>query len=902
MAALGHPIVKVSGRRTKEQQETLYAQGRTTGKPGAIITQKSGAPGDESLHQLGRATDFAFVDPKTGQPSYDPKHPWSTLGRMAKLHGLEWGGDWTSPYDPGHIQAPVGPNLGANLEQPTPVWSPASRYDLSLGRVAQTPPLKISGPVPGETTPLTPDEEKQYQTWLTTNKIEGADEPDSYYDYRGYWKDTKGAPYPPPGGKGHGPDTYKQHGHPTFSVESRYSTGPNDGGHWETGPSGERDQFVPAGAPGPGGAVPPGLVDVPDTMPGGLVDVPDTGTLAPPTPSTTPQPPDFRRPLIWDPLAEAAPWIGAGAGAMIGGGLMAPTALYGGIAGPYYGAVQGATIGGAAGEAIRQMYRTYFGVDPNPSWQEAGMETVLSGAKQGAAEALFGYPSFWASRSLAQGGVSDVIAAQRQYGLRLSPTEQTGTLKWAQEAFLRASGSARAIAQRAAAAGDAAGLQAVREALRRLATAHEELAPIGEAIKKGVETAKAGFENYPATIPARAGLPAQRGPLQTLYDHVVKTGPIMDMRPVIDKFLDDMRREGVPLADQRAVLRALPPPLRPPAQTVNNAYYLTFEQAATFRSRLGAKTRTAVPDIFQKPGVQTAASSWYGDLSNFMFQRNPDFQSVSNLYNAKRQAFKAPFMKVIAGSSPDTIIRAMGASPEIRTVTALKESFLDLAQHAPNPADRVAAKNAWDSLRRRWFEDFIIQAGPETPGVPATPDLPGMLDRMNKMNGVIHQMYEYDPQGRELVDRARDIAAAVAQRRAVPSGEGKNLIKVGLSTLFGVGTAAATQRIEPAVAAGAITYLVSEFGGGFVSYLMYNPAISRQFVNSMRVLRTGNTQAAKLAIPALGRIVGYYMLHRDEVDRAIEQVKQGQPPSPSGPVPYQLPSSNRLQTPAPAGR
>lgn len=30
----------------------------------------------------------------------------------------------------------------------------------------------------------------------------------------------------------HWPDTFKQHGHPTFSVESQYSKGPNDGGRW----------------------------------------------------------------------------------------------------------------------------------------------------------------------------------------------------------------------------------------------------------------------------------------------------------------------------------------------------------------------------------------------------------------------------------------------------------------------------------------------------------------------------------------------------------------------------------------------------------------------------------------------------------------------------------------------
>lgn len=85
--------------------------------------------------------------------------------------------------------------------------------------------------MPQETTHLSPLEESLFQKWLQNNKITDSDEPDTRYDYRGFFQQTHGLPHPP-GKEIHFPDTYKQHGHPTFSAESKYSTGPNDGGRW----------------------------------------------------------------------------------------------------------------------------------------------------------------------------------------------------------------------------------------------------------------------------------------------------------------------------------------------------------------------------------------------------------------------------------------------------------------------------------------------------------------------------------------------------------------------------------------------------------------------------------------------------------------------------------------------
>lgn len=100
-----------------------------------------------------------------------------------------------------------------------------------------------------ETTPLPLDGDAGFQQWLAANHVTDLDDPDSHYDYRGaYLADLQRS------GNGHFPDTFKQHGHPTFSVESQYSQGDDDGGHWDG------DRYVPAPAPatpGPGVAADP---------------------------------------------------------------------------------------------------------------------------------------------------------------------------------------------------------------------------------------------------------------------------------------------------------------------------------------------------------------------------------------------------------------------------------------------------------------------------------------------------------------------------------------------------------------------------------------------------------------------------------------------------------------------
>lgn len=86
-----------------------------------------------------------------------------------------------------------------------------------------------------ENTPLGPEREAGFRNWVKRNGITDADQSDSHYDYRGAYQAgiSRSA-------NGHWPDTYKQHGHPTFSEESQYSEGAGDGGTWNG------DTFVPS--------------------------------------------------------------------------------------------------------------------------------------------------------------------------------------------------------------------------------------------------------------------------------------------------------------------------------------------------------------------------------------------------------------------------------------------------------------------------------------------------------------------------------------------------------------------------------------------------------------------------------------------------------------------------------
>lgn len=87
-------------------------------------------------------------------------------------------------------------------------------------------------------TPLSPDEENQYQAWARNT---GRANDDFDYDLRGAWKSGAAT-----SSNGHLPDTFKKPNHPTFSDQSQYhGVDGNQGGSWTQLP-GDRWRFTPS--------------------------------------------------------------------------------------------------------------------------------------------------------------------------------------------------------------------------------------------------------------------------------------------------------------------------------------------------------------------------------------------------------------------------------------------------------------------------------------------------------------------------------------------------------------------------------------------------------------------------------------------------------------------------------
>lgn len=95
-AANGIKIKIISGLRTYEEQDKLYAQGRTA--PGNIVTK---AKGGYSNHNFGIAFDVGVFE----GAKYLPESPkYKAVGVLGMELGLEWGGNWKTLIDQPHFQ------------------------------------------------------------------------------------------------------------------------------------------------------------------------------------------------------------------------------------------------------------------------------------------------------------------------------------------------------------------------------------------------------------------------------------------------------------------------------------------------------------------------------------------------------------------------------------------------------------------------------------------------------------------------------------------------------------------------------------------------------------------------------------------------------------------------------
>ena len=111
----GADVKIISSVRTFEEQDKLYAQGRTS--PGAIVTN---AKGGESYHNYGLAVDFGVFqgkayldasDPDTSVQVYQKLNEWIKGQPEDIYRKIEWGGDWESMKDYPHFQFDPGYSL-----------------------------------------------------------------------------------------------------------------------------------------------------------------------------------------------------------------------------------------------------------------------------------------------------------------------------------------------------------------------------------------------------------------------------------------------------------------------------------------------------------------------------------------------------------------------------------------------------------------------------------------------------------------------------------------------------------------------------------------------------------------------------------------------------------------------
>ncbi len=92
----GIQIKVISGLRTYEEQDELYAQGRT--KPGPKITN---ARGGYSNHNFGIAFDVGVFE---GTKYLTESVKYKAVGALGMELGLEWGGSWKTIVDEPHFQ------------------------------------------------------------------------------------------------------------------------------------------------------------------------------------------------------------------------------------------------------------------------------------------------------------------------------------------------------------------------------------------------------------------------------------------------------------------------------------------------------------------------------------------------------------------------------------------------------------------------------------------------------------------------------------------------------------------------------------------------------------------------------------------------------------------------------
>ena len=98
----GTQLRVTDGYRSVEEQNSLYAQGRTT--PGNVVTR---ARGGTSYHNYGLAIDV--VEMNKGQPVWN--NITNDVANVGTGLGFEWGGNWSNFPDYPHFQMTQGQSI-----------------------------------------------------------------------------------------------------------------------------------------------------------------------------------------------------------------------------------------------------------------------------------------------------------------------------------------------------------------------------------------------------------------------------------------------------------------------------------------------------------------------------------------------------------------------------------------------------------------------------------------------------------------------------------------------------------------------------------------------------------------------------------------------------------------------
>jgi hypothetical protein len=570
-----------------------------------------------------------------------------------------------------------------------------------------------------------------------------------------------------------------------------------------------------------------------------------------------------------DPVMEGLPVVGGATGGMLGGIAGAPTGP-----GAALGAVGGAYAGGTVGAALRDRYRQATGQEPPKDFKGSIDSMSSEGRSQMYSEMLgLGALKALTSRVATKAfGSASATIANATHDLKLSAADlgDSPIGKGLAKAMTYASATAKAAQDAARRVGNSNAIKSVTDALDQL-TRFQTATQSGEEIQKGVQAGATALKE---------------GPIGQAYQDVKKSGPNVDLRPMIEELKQRFKDEGTTTAARNALMKLFPKDINgaasstawlPPSATAARAattpagpapYEVTFEQAAKLRTRLGLAGRKALIPV--GTDATSLATKLYGDLSDTLLQAHPDFGPASSMYRDARQAVSQKFVASILKQSPDTIVKALGPTPPAATIDALKTTMLGVAQSAgAGTPEAQAGIQGFQSLRRQWFDTHILR---DTSGKA---DPAGMLQRMQKADPQLKSFFGITPgdtDGQQVLDTAKSIAEALNRRVGGPSG-----------TAAGIGRGAELYGLlntmwYHGLATGAKEAAGIELLPGFITWAIHRPGVAKAFVTGLTDTNTIRGTAL------LGRTLAGYMAsggpdesgaHESDLDAASLPVYTG---------------------------